>query len=319
MRAGLLAELLPGLSAGQPVAASRPDPHQTNAASGFAFHRSQFFGQCAPVFPQFITRNVDVFSLHAGVQQGIGKFTSKTRVVGEYDPVRDRSRLQVFDPVIVGHPLLAIQAVGVVFDVTTATQAAHPGQDHTFQGHHGKALFVYEIYVGQQAVVFRGFLQPRIGNQDFITFWKSLQHNVFHADRQMRAVIRSEQQQGLQTSIQDTRVQAVGSVSFSAGCQADQDLPLGVHGLVDLTEGGTVLKPQFGGAFVESPVRDPAIATGPDGFQIDGFGQPGHAGSSGSHVRQPGRSRFLRFGFGGQGIPVLPAHDLDEVGTDFGQ
>ncbi|MDE2846083.1 MAG: hypothetical protein OXO51_05180 [Gemmatimonadota bacterium] len=189
--------------------------------------------------------------------------------------------------------------MGVVIDVTTASPAARPGQGHAFQGHRGKALFVNEVHVGHQAAFIGGFSQPRIGNQDFIAFRKSLQHNGFYADRQIRAVIRHEQQKDLQTRIQDTGVQAIGPVAFIPGCQRGQGFPVGVHDIVDLAEGGPVLKPQFGGAFVESVIRDPAIASGFDAFQVDVFGNlgypscPGHTGSFSSHVCQPARSRFL--------------------------
>ena len=49
-------------------------------------------------------------------------------------------------------------------------------------------------------------------------------------------------------------MQAVWSVPFFAGYQGDQGFPVGVHDVVDLAEGGSVLEPQFRGAFVEPPV-----------------------------------------------------------------
>ena len=196
---------------------------------------------------------------------------------------------------------------------------ACPGQCHTFQGHHGNALFIYEEHVGVQDAAVRCLPQSGIGNQSLVRFRKSRQHNVFHADRKMWLVIRYEHQQGLQTGVQDTGAQAVRSVAIVPRCRGGQRLLIGIGEFVDLPECRPVLKPQFGGAFVEPAARDPAVATGSGGFQVDVFGRPIHAGSLGSHVRQPARSRLLRWRPGGQGVPVLPAYDLDEVCAGFGQ
>ena len=174
-------------------------------------------------------------------------------------------------------------------------QAARRGQGHTLQGHYGQAMLVEEVYVGHQATAWCCLPHPGVGILDFVLTGKSLEHKGFHADRQMWFFIRDKHQQCLQTGIQDTGVQPVGTVAVIPGRQKGQRFSFAVHQFVDMTELGAVIKPHFGGQFVESTARGTPVATRTDGFQIDPFGITVHAGPDGSRVRQPRRPVVLGF------------------------